>query len=66
MGHLTALPIAARQPESVRERLQRMTTEIRDTDLAPARACVLLAKLTALMGNIPDLEERLRIASEAA
>lgn len=28
-----------------------MQSEIRDTDLGPERACVLLAKLTALLGN---------------
>lgn len=31
-----------------------MTHEIRDTDLTPVRACELLAKLTALMGNIAE------------
>ena len=31
-----------------------MSHEIRDSDLTPARACDLLAKLTALMGNIAE------------
>lgn len=31
-----------------------MASEIRDTDLTPARACELLAKLTALMGNVSE------------
>ena len=31
-----------------------MANEIRDTSLSPERACVLLAKLTALMGNISE------------
>lgn len=31
-----------------------MSVEIRDHELTPARACELLAKLTALMGNIAE------------
>lgn len=43
-----------REQPSVRDRLRTMSHEIRDTDLSPARACELLAKLTALMGNIAE------------
>jgi len=46
--------IAPRRPESVRDLVRTMQAEIRDTDLAPERACVLLAKLTALLGNCND------------
>jgi hypothetical protein len=31
-----------------------MQAELRDTDVSPERACVLLAKLTALLGNCND------------
>lgn len=39
---------------SVRELVRRIQVEVRDSDLAPARACELLAQLSALMGNTND------------
>ena len=46
-----APPVAQR---SVRDLVRGMASEIRDTSLTPERACALLAKLTALMGNIAE------------
>ena len=37
---------------SVRELVGQMQREVRDTDLQPSRAAELLAKLTALLGNV--------------
>lgn len=36
---------------SVRDLVAGIQREVRDTDLQPSRACELLAKLTALVGN---------------
>ncbi len=47
---------------TVRDIIRTMQVEIRDTDLQPARAAELLAKLTALMGNCND---EIRIADQA-
>lgn len=40
---------------SVRELIEALRREVRDTDLPPTRAAEVLSKLTALMGNV--LEE---------
>lgn len=39
---------------TIREMVKQMQVEIRDTDLTPERARVLLTKLTALIGNTND------------
>lgn len=39
---------------TVRDMVHQMQREIRDTDLQPERAAILLGKLTALMGNCND------------
>lgn len=37
---------------SVRDLIENIRREVRDTDLQPTRAAELLTKLTALMGNV--------------
>lgn len=37
---------------TVRDMVSEIQREVRDTDLQPSRACELLAKLTALIGNV--------------
>lgn len=39
---------------TVRDMVKAIQVEVRDTDLAPTRACSLLEELTALLGNILD------------
>jgi hypothetical protein len=43
--------LQTRPRDSVRDLVRGMQSEIRETDLQPERACVLLARLTALLGN---------------